>query len=126
MGSPGPDLASATIAMQIDIKGDDLKTGNLDRVAGYDPDEFMVMELVGAGLDPKDDRTRRSHLGLLVTRRVNKIVLLPVLKDHGFGRGHRGTQEHEPRAGQQRQSLAQHARHERVQPVHPAGRRAIP
>jgi hypothetical protein len=70
-------------AMQIDIKGDDRKTGNLDRVAGYDPDEFMVMELVGAGQDPRDDRTRRSHLGLLVTRRVNKIVLLPVLKDHG-------------------------------------------
>ena len=70
-------------AMQIDIKGDDRKTGNLDRVAGYDPDEFMVMELVGSGMDPKDDRTRRSHLGLLVTRRVNKIVLLPVLKDHG-------------------------------------------
>jgi len=69
--------------MQIDIKGDDLKTGNLDRATGYDPDEFMVMELVGAGLDPRDDRTRRSHLGLLVTRRVNKIVLLPVLKDHG-------------------------------------------
>jgi hypothetical protein len=70
-------------AKQVDIKGDDLKTGNLDRVTGYDPDEFMVMELVGAGADPKDDRTRRSHLGLLVTRRVNKIVLLPVLKDHG-------------------------------------------
>jgi hypothetical protein len=70
-------------AMQIEINGDDRKTGNLDRVAGYDRDEFMVMELVGAGMDPKDDRTRRSHLGLLVTRRVNKIVLLPVLKDHG-------------------------------------------
>ena len=70
-------------AMQIDIKGDDLNTGNLDRVTGYDPDEFMIMELVGAAQDPKDDRTRRSHLGLLVTRRVNKIVLLPVLKDHG-------------------------------------------
>ena len=69
--------------MQLDIKGDDRKTGNLDRVTGYDPDEFMVMELVGAGIDPKDDRARRSHLGLLVTRRVNKIVLLPVLKDHG-------------------------------------------
>src|SRR5262249_29487607 len=47
---------------QIDIKGDDDNTGNLDRVTGYDPDEFMVMELVMAGLDPKDDRTRRSHL----------------------------------------------------------------
>ena len=108
--------------MQIDIKGDDGKTGNLDRVAGYDPDEFMVMELVGAGMDPKDDRTRRSHLGLLVTRRVNKIVLLPVLERPRLGRRHRRTQEHEPRAGQQRQPLAQHARHQRLQPVHPAGR----
>lgn len=69
---------------QTDLKGvDDLKTPNLDHVTGYDPDEFVVMELVGKGEDPKDDRTRRSHLGLLVTRRVNKIVLLPVLKDHG-------------------------------------------
>src|SRR5262249_4910878 len=59
---------------QIDIKGDDLKTGNLDRVTGYDPDEFVVMELVGQGEDPKDDRTRRSHLGLLVTRRVQQRV----------------------------------------------------
>jgi uncharacterized protein (DUF362 family) len=70
-------------AMQIDIKGDDLRTGNLDRVTGYDPDEFTILQLIGAGLNPRDERTTRSHLGLLVTRRVNKIVLLPVLKDHG-------------------------------------------
>jgi hypothetical protein len=68
---------------QTALDGDDLKTGNLDRLFGYDPDEFMTMELVADGEDPKDDRTRRSHLGLLVTRRVNKIVLLHVLKDHG-------------------------------------------
>lgn len=31
---------------QTDLKGvDDLRTDNLDRVTGYDPDEFMVMEL---------------------------------------------------------------------------------
>jgi uncharacterized protein (DUF362 family) len=76
-------LGVAYNAHQIDIKGDDFKTGDLGHVAGYDRDEFMTMELVGNGEDPKDDRTRRSHLGLLVTRRVNKIVLLPVLKDHG-------------------------------------------
>jgi Domain of unknown function (DUF362) len=51
-------------------------------IQGYDPDEFVAMEVVGAGQDPKDERTRRSHLGLIVTRRVNKIVTLPVLKDH--------------------------------------------
>jgi hypothetical protein len=76
-------LGVAYNGKQIDIKGDDEKTGNLQRVTGYDPDEFMIMECVMSGLDPKDDRTRRSHLGLLVTRRVNKLVLLPVLKDHG-------------------------------------------
>jgi uncharacterized protein (DUF362 family) len=76
-------LGIAYNAHQTDIKGDDLKSGNLDRVTGYDPDEFMTMELVGNGEDPNDDRTRRSHLGLLVTRRVNKLVMLPVLKDHG-------------------------------------------
>ncbi len=54
-------------------------------IAGYDPDEFISMELVHPADDPKDDRTRRSHLGLLVTKRVNKMVLLPVLKDHGSG-----------------------------------------
>lgn len=54
-----------------------------DPVAGYDPDEFMEMNLVHNGADPKDDRNFRSHLGLLVTRRVNKLVMLPVLKDHG-------------------------------------------
>lgn len=54
-----------------------------DPVAGYDPDEYMTMQLVHRNHDPKDDRALRSHLGLLVTRRVNKLVLLPVLKDHG-------------------------------------------
>lgn len=54
-----------------------------DPIGGYDPDEFVTMNLVHQGHDPKDDRNFRSHLGLLVTRRVNKFVLLPVLKDHG-------------------------------------------
>jgi hypothetical protein len=54
-----------------------------DPVAGYDPDQFVEMNLVHHGHDPKDDRNFRSHLGLLVTRRVNKLVLLPCLKDHG-------------------------------------------
>ncbi|MFO0953129.1 MAG: hypothetical protein U0835_18640 [Isosphaeraceae bacterium] len=54
-----------------------------DPIAGYDPDEFVEMNLVHHGHDPKDDRNFRSHLGLFVTKRVNKLVLLPVLKDHG-------------------------------------------
>ena len=54
-----------------------------DPIAGYDPDEFVWMDLVPYGDDPKDDRNYRSHLGKLVTKVVNKIVALPVLKDHG-------------------------------------------
>ncbi len=52
-------------------------------ITNYDPDEFVSMEVVGAGQDPKDERARCSHLGLIVTKRVNKIVMLPLLKDHG-------------------------------------------
>jgi uncharacterized protein (DUF362 family) len=54
-----------------------------DPIAGYDRDEFVHMNLVNTGDDPKDDRNFRSHLGLFVTKVVNKIVALPVLKDHG-------------------------------------------
>lgn len=51
--------------------------------SGYDRDEFVEMNLVSSGHDPKDDRAYRSHLGLLVTKRLNKIISLPCLKDHG-------------------------------------------
>jgi hypothetical protein len=61
----------------------DWKAYRNDPVAGYDPDEFVEMNLVHFGHDPKDDRNFRSHLGKLITKRVNKLVLLPVLKDHG-------------------------------------------
>lgn len=52
-------------------------------IRGYDPDEYISMELVDPSHDPRDDRTRRSHLGSLITRHLDKIVNLPVLKDHG-------------------------------------------
>jgi hypothetical protein len=54
-----------------------------DPIAGYDRDEFMQMNLVPFGHDPRDDRAYRSHLGKFITKTVNKIVGLPVLKDHG-------------------------------------------
>jgi uncharacterized protein (DUF362 family) len=60
-----------------------LKFSGDDPVAGYDPDQFMQMNLIHYGHDPKDDRNLRSHLGLLVTKRLNKLVMLPCLKDHG-------------------------------------------
>jgi uncharacterized protein (DUF362 family) len=61
----------------------DIKFPGNDPIAGYDPDEFTQMSLLDRGADAKNDRNWRSHLGLLVTKRVNKLVLLPCLKDHG-------------------------------------------
>ena len=52
-------------------------------IAGFDHDAFVWMDLVPYGDDPKDDRKYRSHLGKLVTKTLNKIVAIPVLKDHG-------------------------------------------
>ena len=40
------------------------------------------MTLVGRGQDPKDDRCFRSHLGRIVTKRLDKIIGLPCIKDH--------------------------------------------
>ena len=54
-----------------------------DAISGYDPDEYVFMNLIHKDHDPKDDRAFRSHLGTLITQKVNKVVLLPVLKDHG-------------------------------------------
>src|SRR6266851_1887430 len=55
-------------------------------IEGYDPDVFLDLPLVGRGIhDPNDPRARRSHVALIVTKKVNKIINLPVLKDHGTG-----------------------------------------
>jgi uncharacterized protein (DUF362 family) len=51
-------------------------------VVGYDPDVFVQMGFASPGADPKDDRRFRSHLSVIVTKMVDKIVTLPVLKDH--------------------------------------------
>jgi hypothetical protein len=54
----------------------------LRHVAGYDPDCFVQMGFAAPEHDQKDDRRFRSHLSGIVTRLVNKIITLPVLKDH--------------------------------------------
>ncbi len=61
------------MALDFDVK---------DQVAGYDRDEFVQLTLVGRGQDPKDDRCYRSHLGRIVSKRLDKIICLPCLKDH--------------------------------------------
>jgi uncharacterized protein (DUF362 family) len=55
-------------------------------IARYDPDVFATLDIVHARAhDPKDERTRRSHVAKVVTQRINKLICIPVLKDHGSG-----------------------------------------
>ena len=61
------------LAIDFDVK---------DPLAGYDRDEFVQLTLVGRGQDPKDDRCYRSHLGRIVSKRLDKIICLPCIKDH--------------------------------------------
>jgi hypothetical protein len=74
---------------QLDIEGYESRPSRPIRrdrdphVVGYDPDVFVHMGFAQA--DPnfaKDERRFRSHLSLIVTSMVNKIVTIPVLKDH--------------------------------------------
>jgi hypothetical protein len=51
-------------------------------VVGYDPDVFVSMGFAGPDHDKKDDRRFRSHLSVIVTRMVDKIITIPCLKDH--------------------------------------------
>ena len=61
---------------------------------GYDPGHYMEMALAQppgaqddkdkktAGPDPRDEHVRRSYVAQFLTKRVNKLINLPVLKHH--------------------------------------------
>jgi uncharacterized protein (DUF362 family) len=49
---------------------------------GYDPDHFMEMAVTLPGSDPRNEAARRSYAARFITREVNKLINLPVLKDH--------------------------------------------
>jgi uncharacterized protein (DUF362 family) len=68
--------------LQVDIEGYDGPRDRDPHVVGYDPDVFVFMGFANPQHDQKDDRRFRSHLSVIATRMVNKIVTLPVLKDH--------------------------------------------
>jgi hypothetical protein len=61
----------------------DFPSHRSDSLVGFDHDAFVWMDLIPYGDDPKDDSKYRSHLGRLVTKTLNKIVAIPVMKDHG-------------------------------------------
>ena len=49
---------------------------------GYDRDQYMEMALVPAKADPRDPHVRRSYVARFLTKEVNKVVNLGVLKHH--------------------------------------------
>jgi hypothetical protein len=53
-----------------------------DHVAGYDPDIYRELAFCLPDADPRDDRRFRSHLSTIVSRKIDKLITIPVLKDH--------------------------------------------
>ena len=49
---------------------------------GYDRDHYLEMSLVLPGQDPNSLAARRSYAAHFITSEVNKLINLPVLKDH--------------------------------------------
>src|SRR5262249_25671860 len=63
---------------QLDIEGYDGRRDIDPHVVGYDPDVFIHQDYCQPAKihHPKDDRRFRSHLSMIVTRMVNKIINL--------------------------------------------------
>lgn len=53
-----------------------------DKDHGYDADHYMDMALVLPGQDLSNLTARRSYASRFITKEVNKLINLPVLKDH--------------------------------------------
>jgi len=51
-------------------------------IEGYDPDHYMDMALTLPGYDSNNLTARRSYAAHFITKEVNKLINLPVLKDH--------------------------------------------
>jgi hypothetical protein len=72
---------------QVDIQGFDegreaCSPEMARHVVGYDPDVFVHMGFCNPQHHPRDDRRYRTHLSVIVSRLVNKLITIPVLKDH--------------------------------------------
>ncbi|MGH9627123.1 MAG: DUF362 domain-containing protein, partial [Bryobacteraceae bacterium] len=51
-------------------------------IEGYDPDHYMDMALTLPGQDINNPTARHSYAANFITKEVNKLINLPVLKDH--------------------------------------------
>ena len=55
-------------------------------IEGYDPDHYMDMALTLPGYDINNLTARHSYAAHFITKEVNKLINLPVLKDHQSAR----------------------------------------
>ena len=71
-------------AKQLEIDGQLRGQPREKNIAGYDRDVFRELPfcLPPPSHDPHDDRRFRSHLTKILTQKVDKVISLPVLKDH--------------------------------------------
>jgi hypothetical protein len=72
---------------QLDIQGFDegrekCPADQTRHVVGYDPDVFTSMGFCAPTHSKRDDRRFRSHMSVIVSRMINKMITIPVLKDH--------------------------------------------
>lgn len=51
-------------------------------IEGYDPDHYLDMSLTRPGFDVSNLTARRSYASQFITKHVNKLINLPLLKDH--------------------------------------------
>jgi len=52
------------------------------KIEGYDPDHYVDLPLTLPGYDVDNLTARRSYAARFITREVNKLINVPVLKDH--------------------------------------------
>jgi uncharacterized protein (DUF362 family) len=60
----------------------DYSDSTQQQIRGYDPEHYMDMQLTLPGFDLSNDRARRSFAALFITKEVNKLVNLCLLKHH--------------------------------------------
>jgi hypothetical protein len=68
--------------LQLNLDGQLAEVPTSRRVSGYDRDVFRELSFCHPKHDPQDDRRFRSHLSTIITRKVDKFISIPVLKDH--------------------------------------------
>jgi uncharacterized protein (DUF362 family) len=51
-------------------------------INGYDSEHYIELPLIYPGRDPEALASRRSYAAEFITKQVNKVINLPILKDH--------------------------------------------